>query len=88
MQLRKHPSQVVMPRARLFSVQSSTDAPADDFSGCDYVSPDMINNQVVKLNQAFNPSNFNFQLATTDYTNRTLWCGLCRCSRKSGFLTL
>lgn len=39
------------------------------------MTPDMINNQVIKLNQAFNPSNFNFQLATTDYTNRTLWCG-------------
>jgi hypothetical protein len=49
--------------------------PADSFEGCDYVTPDMIANQVVKLNQAFNPSNFNFQLATTDYTNRTLWCG-------------
>ncbi len=48
---------------------------ADSFEGCDYVTPDMISSQVIKLNQAFNPSNFNFQLATTDYTNRTLWCG-------------
>jgi hypothetical protein len=54
---------------------------ADSFEGCDYVTPDMINNQVIKLNQAFNPSNFNFQLATTDYTNRTLWCGPLQCQR-------
>lgn len=58
---------------------------ADNFEGCDYVTPDMIASQVVKLNQAFNPSNFNFRLATTDYTNRTLWCGpicssSCSCS--------
>ena len=49
--------------------------PADTFEGCDYVTPDMIGSQVAKLNQGFNPSNFNFQLATTDYTNRSAWCG-------------
>lgn len=48
-------------------------AAADNFGGCEYVTPTMIQNQMTVLNQAFNPSNFNFVLASTDYTNRSIW---------------
>lgn len=48
-------------------------AAADNFDGCPYVTPTMITNQVNVLNQAFNPSNFNFVHASTDYTNRSIW---------------